>query len=280
MLLNEKHVKESRLVALKAHGDQPYDKIYPYIKHIDDVTNVLKRFGITLPKYLIAARLHDSIEDGCLSYKNIKLHFGEAVAEMVYAVTDELGRTREEKKRKTLPKTAKNPDGVIIKLADRIANVEHGGKISMYKEEYDEFRKILYTYNELAEPLWLHLDKLLEYKISEVQLLVDNPLLVDNNVKRLLTEEDEVNSEYGDLLITVRGNSATGKTSILTLIDLILRQYGFKTKVDDGGEEYISYDDLDSFSYSSNSILTRVNELVNKTNPINLKTQRLMNFKK
>jgi hypothetical protein len=44
---------------------------------------------------------------------------------------------------KTLPKTASNPDAIIVKLADRIANIEHGGKVEMYAKEYDEFKGAL-----------------------------------------------------------------------------------------------------------------------------------------
>ena len=161
MDITRKHVTEARLVAIKAHGSQDYDGIFPYEKHLDDVVRVLERFSITHPKYLCAAYLHDSIEDGAVSYHKLKTHFGLEVAEMVYCVTDELGRNRVEKKIKTLPKTASNPDAVIIKLADRIANIEHGGKIDMYAKEYEAFKSVLYTPNIIAEPLWSHLESLL-----------------------------------------------------------------------------------------------------------------------
>jgi (p)ppGpp synthase/HD superfamily hydrolase len=65
---------------------------------------------------------------------------------------------------KTLPKTASNPDAVIIKLADRIANIEHGGKIEMYAKEYEDFRRNLYQSDRVAAPLWEHLEKLLKIK--------------------------------------------------------------------------------------------------------------------
>jgi len=162
MELTKKHVIEARQVAVKAHGNQDYDGVFPYEKHLDDVVEVLKRFSIVHPKYLCAGYLHDVIEDGAVSYNKIKRHFGEEVAEMVYCVTDELGRDRAEKKRKTLPKTASNPDAIIIKLADRIANIEHGGKIDMYAKEFNEFYMHLYTPNQLASPMWDHLKSLLK----------------------------------------------------------------------------------------------------------------------
>lgn len=164
MILTDKHVSEARLVAIKCHGNQDYDGIFPYEKHLDDVVGVLKRNGISQRKYICAAYLHDSIEDGAISYSKIKLHFGEEVAEIVFCVTDEVGRNREEKKLKTLPKTASNPDAVIVKLADRIANIEHGGKIGMYAEEYNDFRRVLYQSDRLAILLWDYLDGLMNFK--------------------------------------------------------------------------------------------------------------------
>ena len=173
MKYTEKLVKEARMVAVKAHAPQSYDDMFPYEKHLDDVIDVLNRFvtGISRPKaykLLIAGYLHDVIEDGALSYNKIMKYFGEEVAEIVFCVTDELGRNRKERKAKTYPKIAQNQDAVIIKLADRIANIEHGGKIDMYAEEYFDFKFALYTKSEVAEPLWEHLESLLKPKLKTV----------------------------------------------------------------------------------------------------------------
>jgi len=163
MRLTRKHVSEARLVAIKAHGTQAYDGVFPYEKHLDDVVAVMRRFGFDSHEYICAAYLHDAIEDGAISYSKIKTHFGFEVAEMVYCVTDEMGRNRKEKKDKTLPKTASNPKAINLKLGDRIANIEHGGKIDMYSDEYDEFCRALR--DNLETPLnsfmWKHLDNLI-----------------------------------------------------------------------------------------------------------------------
>ena len=161
MTYTEKDYREARMVSVKAHGTQDYDGIFPYKKHLDDVVAVLERYGFS-GKYIIAGYLHDIIEDTELSYHKVKTFFGYEVAEMVYCVTDELGRNRAEKKIKTLPKTASNPDAIIIKLADRIANIEHGGKIEMYAKEYDEFQSFLRSVSpKSATDMWRRLDSLL-----------------------------------------------------------------------------------------------------------------------
>lgn len=161
MKYTENLYKEARMVAIKAHSNQSYDGIYPYEKHTDDVVNVLIRYGYS-GKYIIAGYLHDTMEDNGLSYNKILRHFGLDIAEMVYGVTDELGRTREEKKVKTLPKTASNPDAIIVKLADRIANLEHGGKIGMYASEQEEFKKWLFPQTpKEALSMWDRIEELL-----------------------------------------------------------------------------------------------------------------------
>ena len=35
-MYTEKEYSEARLVAIKAHGNQDYDGIFPYEKHLDD----------------------------------------------------------------------------------------------------------------------------------------------------------------------------------------------------------------------------------------------------
>jgi (p)ppGpp synthase/HD superfamily hydrolase len=169
MEYTDKMLRDALFVAKHAHGNQTYDGLFPYIKHIYDVIDVLKRFDIKSNKMLIAAALHDSIEDDGVSYNDIKKHFGIEVAEMVYCVTDEVGRNRREKKEKTLPKTASNPDAIIIKLADRIANIEHGGKVDMYANEYQEFKGALYLNTpSYGKHMWEYLDELIGIKKEEL----------------------------------------------------------------------------------------------------------------
>jgi (p)ppGpp synthase/HD superfamily hydrolase len=160
MKYTEKDYREARDLAIHVHGNQMYGDS-PYVNHLDDVVDVLSRFGFS-GEYIIAGYFHDTGEDTALAYTKLKKNWGLDIAEMVYCVSDELGRTRKEKKEKTLPKTASNPKAIILKLADRIANVEMGGKLDMYIKEYGEFKKALYTKGTNAEPMWEHLDGLLK----------------------------------------------------------------------------------------------------------------------
>jgi len=165
MEYNEKLLSEAIMVAIAAHGDQRYDNIFPYEKHLRDVIKVLSDNGCGF-KLQICSALHDTIEDCDVSYNKIKNYFGIDVAEIVFCVTDEMGRNRKERKTKTLPKIASNPDAVIVKLADRLANIKHGGKVDMYVKEYPEFRKALKFSDTMADSLWAELDELMGFKVE------------------------------------------------------------------------------------------------------------------
>lgn len=139
--------ERAKLVAQKVHANQSYD-IYPYMYHIQEVVDIAKELQFN-DDIICACYLHDAIEDGDLSYKDIKKAFGVIVAEIVYAVTDELGRNRKERKEKTYPKIQAMWMAVAVKLCDRIANVRQSKEYNkelfkMYQKEHAEFKKKLY----------------------------------------------------------------------------------------------------------------------------------------
>lgn len=146
--MNDK--EKAFLIVEKAHNNQSY-AIYPYTYHIKEVIKIAEDLGCE-ESIIVAATLHDVIEDTDISYNDIKKEFGEEVAEIVYCVTDELGRNRKERKEKTYPKIRSNWKAVIVKICDRIANVEYSkssnnGKFEMYKKEQKQFMKELHIHS-------------------------------------------------------------------------------------------------------------------------------------
>ena len=185
-------IEHARTVAEHAHGDQTYAGIYPYMKHLEDVVDVLRRFGQSsrspisdpsiaqypwTPTLVMAAYLHDTLEDTLLSYSDIRKEFGERVAEIVYAVTNERGRNRKERHEKTYPKILADEDAITLKIADRIANIEHGGRlVGMYRKEWPEFSKIFESHipplgsgpwDRRLRHMWDHLTKLMTGAVRE-----------------------------------------------------------------------------------------------------------------
>jgi (p)ppGpp synthase/HD superfamily hydrolase len=119
-----------------------------------------------------AVWLHDVIEDCRVSYSQLKHEFGEHVADIVYALTNELGKNRGETAERTYPKIRKQgPLAVFVKLCDRIANTEaaylaaEDSYLEMYRKEYGAFRNFLYREGEWEE-MWSYLDKVTEGPIG------------------------------------------------------------------------------------------------------------------
>lgn len=130
------------MVAEKAHSNQSYD-IYPYMFHVRQVVKIAEDLGYD-ESIVIACALHDTLEDTSLSYNDIKKAFGEEVAEIVYCVTDELGRNRDERKVNTYPKIKGNWKATTVKICDRIANIRQSKQYNknlyaMYQKEHVKF---------------------------------------------------------------------------------------------------------------------------------------------
>lgn len=154
--------------AEQAHLGQLYgDK--PYIHHIRAVVSVMTDAGIQDGDLLAAAFLHDVIEDTAIKLEQVSQEFGLRVAELVQAVTDEPGKNRAERKRKTYPKVLSVEGAKTVKLADRLANVRscsitgNGSLLKMYIGEHREFRAALYRDEDgpVDQLLWKELDSLL-----------------------------------------------------------------------------------------------------------------------
>jgi (p)ppGpp synthase/HD superfamily hydrolase len=108
--------------------------------------------------------------------QELEARFGSKVAQTVYTVTNEPGQSRASKHEVTYPKIRANPDGLLLKLCDRIANVEQSystfeaelkknpkrTRMKMYMKEWEGFKAALYTGDPDAEPLWKHLDGIME----------------------------------------------------------------------------------------------------------------------
>ena len=94
---------------------------------------------------LRAAWGHDLIEDCRVSYNDVKSILGQEAADIVYAVTNEKGKNRNERANDKYYEGIRNtPGAVFVKLCDRIANVQYskmtGSRMfEMYRKENDNF---------------------------------------------------------------------------------------------------------------------------------------------
>lgn len=144
--------------AAARHADQTYGE-KPYKYHLECVVRVLRRFGVDDDELIAAAWLHDVIEDTDTRYDEVARLHGERVAEIVWALTDGDGTTRAERKAHAYRKIQITPGAAVVKIADRIANCEEAGKLTMYRDEHPTFRDVVAP--DVPSEMVAHLDALL-----------------------------------------------------------------------------------------------------------------------
>ena len=156
--------------ARDSHGSQMWGD-YPYIVHLERVVYETrmwsKQFGMKKePEVMLAAAfLHDTVEDTTATREDITRLFGDKVADLVWRLTDEPGNTRAEKKAKTYPKIKASKEATLIKMCDRLVNIQHSVDeesekyLSIYKAEHNEFAAALYR--KEFETLWVEMRTLL-----------------------------------------------------------------------------------------------------------------------
>jgi (p)ppGpp synthase/HD superfamily hydrolase len=97
----------------------------------------------------MACFAHDTIEDTRVTYNDVKSALGHYVADLVYALTNEKGKTRKERANDKYYEGIRSEKyGIFVKMCDRIANVEYskmsGSRMfEMYKKENEDFIKSL-----------------------------------------------------------------------------------------------------------------------------------------
>ncbi|TCN58105.1 GTP pyrophosphokinase [Rhodococcus sp. SMB37] len=114
-------------VAEERHASQRRKSGDPYITHPLAVATILAELGMDTTT-LIAALLHDTVEDTGYSLEQLTSEFGEEVAHLVDGVTKldkvVLGNAAEaETIRKMIIAMARDPRVLVIKVADRLHNM-------------------------------------------------------------------------------------------------------------------------------------------------------------
>ncbi len=163
---HEKEINEIRQSAHELHAsvNQTYDRDKPYGLHLDMVAASVYEYGYLvcddendlLPLFF-GAYFHDSIEDARLTYNDVTRYAlrwmdeqqALTAAEIVYALTNDKGRTRAERAGERYYKGIREtPYAPFVKLADRRANITYSCKghgegnahmRKVYKEELPHF---------------------------------------------------------------------------------------------------------------------------------------------
>ena len=156
--------------ALHASVGQTYSGQLPYSYHLGMVADAAMKYGAEvvtdeqdiLP-VVFGAYYHDSIEDARLTYNDVTkvakqfMNESQAImaAEVVYALTNDKGRTRAERAGEHYYAGIRaTPYAPFVKLCDRLANMTHSFTATdssnnrmraVYQQEWEHFHQLITT---------------------------------------------------------------------------------------------------------------------------------------
>ncbi|MGZ5584544.1 MAG: RelA/SpoT family protein, partial [Usitatibacter sp.] len=154
-------IEQAYEVARAAHSGQYRQSGEPYITHPLAVAKILAEWHLD-PQALMAALLHDVVEDTPTTKTEISKRFGKAVAELVDGVSKieriefaTLQHAQAENFRKMLLAMARDVRVILIKLADRLHNMRTLEAVPPEKQERIA-RETLDIYAPIANRLGLN----------------------------------------------------------------------------------------------------------------------------
>lgn len=112
-----KHAKQRRKAANA--------KVVPYIVHPLEAAQILAEVGITDEDILIAAVLHDTLEDTDATEDDLRFKYGERVLSIVQEVTDDKELSKAKRKELQISQAAKKSYAAkLVKAADKTSNMK------------------------------------------------------------------------------------------------------------------------------------------------------------
>lgn len=140
--------------AIERHQGQKYGE-GAYEIHLSEVVAALEEHGINDPVFLAAGWLHDVLEDTPTTKTELVDRFGGPVADLVWACSG-VGTNRKARNMDIAAKLRAHPAAVVVKLADRLANVRASTPGSrhraMYEKEWPAFWEALYAASQRHAP--------------------------------------------------------------------------------------------------------------------------------
>ena len=180
-------LERAYVMAEKHHRGQNRKSGDPYITHPLAVTTILADIGMTEPT-LVAALLHDTVEDTPYTLDQLRSDFGDEVAALVDGVTklDKVkygDSAQAETIRKMIVAMSKDIRVLVIKLADRLHNMR---TLRYVKQETQErkSRETLEIYAPLAHRLGMNT---LKWELEDLAFATMHPKIYDEIV-RLVAE--------------------------------------------------------------------------------------------
>lgn len=195
-------IERAFLAASQAHQGQMRKSGDAYITHPVAVAQILAELGLN-SETIIAALLHDTVEDTSYSLKQIKIDFGDQVSSLVDGVTklDKLiyGPTAEaETVRKMVVAMSRDIRVLVIKLADRLHNARTWKYVSAENAER-KARETLDIYAPLAHRLGMNAIK---WELEDLAFEVLEPKKFEE-ITRLVAERSPSREALSDDVVAL-----------------------------------------------------------------------------
>ena len=192
-----KQVIRAYVAAERAHDGQSRQSGEPYITHPVGVAEILAELGMDTPT-IVAALLHDVVEDTVLTLDDVRTDFGPVAAHLVDGVTklDRIKTSSKEEQqaeslRKMLIAMASDYRVLLIKLADRLHNMKTIHHLRREKQERIA-EETLAIYAPLAHRLGMQNFK---WQLEDLSFATLHPKRFDE-IKSMVTERQPERDRY------------------------------------------------------------------------------------
>ena len=200
-------------VAEQMHGEQRRRSGDLYITHPLAVTTILAELGMDATT-LVAALLHDTVEDTPYTLEDVQEEFGEDVAHLVDGVTKldkiKYGEAAEaETIRKMVVAMARDPRVLVIKLADRLHNMR---TLRYLKQEKQE--RIATTTLEIFAPLAHRLGmNTIKWELEDLAFATLYPKRYDEIVRLVADRAPSRDTQLAEIVAKVNADLKAAKIS-------------------------------------------------------------------
>src|SRR6476660_4104408 len=229
--------------AEKHHHGQTRKSGDPYITHPLAVTTILADIGMTEPT-LVAALLHDTVEDTAYTLDQLRSDFGEEVAVLVDGVTKlekvQYGDSAQaETIRKMIVAMSRDIRVLVIKLADRLHNMRTVRYVKQSTQERTA-RETLDIYAPLAHRLGMNTIK---WELEDLAFATLHPKVYDEIVRMVADRATTPAQFLAEVIKQVEGDLKDAKVKA-TVTGRPKHYYSIYQKMILGGREFSDIYDL------------------------------------
>jgi GTP pyrophosphokinase len=236
-------LERAYVLAERLHEGQMRKSGDPYITHPLAVTTILAELGMT-EATLVAALLHDTVEDTPYTLEELRRDFGDEVAVMVDGVTKldkvQYGDSAQaETIRKMIVAMSKDIRVLVIKLADRLHNMRTLRYVPAKSQERSA-RETLDIYAPLAHRLGMNTIK---WELEDLAFATLHPKIYDEIV-RLVAERAPSRDQFLAQVITQVENDLKESKIKATVTGRPKHYYSIYQKMIVGGKDFSDIYDL------------------------------------